>query len=125
MCCWQTKYSGLVATSHVVAHYTTTLLSRFRQILQFSFRENQHLCSHIKSGKNRRFCIARIIPPLTHTCAVKQPHEICVSEQHHYVLSLLRVSFSTRLIQCSIAQCCYCIHVFEHNIITSAPFLTV
>ena len=85
-CCWQTKYSGVMATSHVICHITK-LLSSCRQILQYRFRENQYrICSPSKVAKSRRFCIpaACIIPPLTCTYAVKQPQENCVSAQHQY-----------------------------------------
>ena len=40
-CRWQTKSSVVMATSHVVASHITKLLSSFRPILEFRFRENQ------------------------------------------------------------------------------------
>ena len=36
------KCSDVMASSHVVASHITKILSSFRQILQFCFRENRH-----------------------------------------------------------------------------------
>ena len=43
-CRSHTNTSGVIATSHIVVCHITKLLSTFRHILQFCFRENQQWC---------------------------------------------------------------------------------
>ena len=47
---------------------------------------SRKLTSMLVHQKSSRFCIhtVRVIPPVTCTYAVKQPHEICISGQHQY-----------------------------------------
>ena len=78
-----------MATSHIVACHIIWLLSSFHQIYNLIFEKLSISRLPIKGCKkiNRRFCIhaARIIPPLTCTYSVKQPHKICISAQHQYL----------------------------------------
>ena len=72
---YQTKCSGVMASSHVVASHITKILSSVRQILQFRFRENrQGRIPPWKVTKTRPFLSTCYGPASTSTICQPKPN---------------------------------------------------